>query len=160
MYAKSTTLVLQEPKSQSLNLLLLRRTFSIFKSLWAIAGLIEWRALTPLKRFVSWNLKNKLLANFSHNKDDLLFAESAGFVLGHQVKDTSISAKLKKDVNIVAAIFVIHVGIENLEKVGVIREGTLGGIRYWYTQGRYKIIYFIFGGLDSFRTLFLRMRFG
>jgi len=60
----------------------------------------------------------------------LLFAESAGFVLGHQVKDTSISAKLKKDINIVAAIFVIHVGIENLEKVGVIREGTLGGIRY------------------------------
>jgi hypothetical protein len=67
----------------------------------------------------------------------LFFAESAGFVLGHQIKDTAIGAELKEDINIVAAILVIHMSIKNLQEVGVIREGALDGIRYGYTQGHY-----------------------
>ena len=66
-----------------------------------------------------------LLANLSHNKDDLFFTQSGRFIFGHQVKNAAISTEFKKDVDIIAAIFVIHVGIKNFKKIGMIRQRAL-----------------------------------
>lgn len=66
-----------------------------------------------------------LLANFSHNENNLFFIQFCSFVLGHQIKDTSSITKLQENINIIAIISIFNWRFINSKQVWMRRNRTL-----------------------------------
>lgn len=95
-----------------------------------------------------------LLANFSHNENNLFFTQFSRFVLGHQIENTSSITKLQEHVNIIAIISIFNWRIIDAKYICMSRKRALNKFRIGSESESYQHSDLVFCSFKTFRALY------